>query len=122
MVTLAGVGVGCKRSDAATAAQGQELFTNTCARCHGAAGTGGLPLYAGGPSPRNFHDVDFQNSRTDEQLKQTIKNGKGSGMPAFGTTFDDAQLTALVEQIRLFGKQKAVAPVGPASSEEKKER
>jgi mono/diheme cytochrome c family protein len=97
--------VGCKRSEAAETAQGGQLFAMACARCHGPEGRGGLPLCAGGPSPRNFHDDAFQGARTDEQLKQTIKSGKGAGMPPFGTTFDDAQLTALVAQIRRFGKE-----------------
>jgi cytochrome c oxidase cbb3-type subunit 3 len=96
---------GCKRSEAATA-QSQELFVSACARCHGQQGTGGLPLYEGGPAPRNFHDHEFQLSRTDEQLKQTIKNGKGTGMPPFGTTFDDAQLGNLIAQIRSFDPER----------------
>jgi mono/diheme cytochrome c family protein len=96
---------GCKRSEAATR-QSQELFASACARCHGPDGAGGLPLSAGGPAPRNFRDHDFQLSRTDDQLKQTIRNGKGSGMPPFGTLFDEAQLTGLVTQIRSFDPQK----------------
>jgi mono/diheme cytochrome c family protein len=95
----------CKRSEAATT-QSHELFVNACSRCHGAEGIGGLPVFEGGPSPRNFHDHDFQMARTDEQIKQTIRNGKGSGMPPFGTTFDDAQLSALVAQIRSFDPEK----------------
>lgn len=99
LVALAACAGGCKRSAAATV-ESRELFANACARCHGADGSGGLPLFEGGPSPRNFRDHDFQLSRTDDQLKQTIRNGKGSGMPPFGTTFDDAQLEALVLHIR----------------------
>jgi mono/diheme cytochrome c family protein len=94
-------GTGCKRSEAATE-QSRTLFVNACSRCHGPEGKGGLPLFDGGPSPRNFCDHDFQDARTDEQIKQTIRNGKGSGMPPFGTTFDDAQLGQLVTQIRSF--------------------
>lgn len=96
---------GCKRSEAATT-ESRELFVNACGRCHGQDGTGGLPVFEGGPSPRNFRDHGFQLSRTDEQLKQTIKNGKGSGMPPFGATFDEVQLTALVGQIRSFDPEK----------------
>ena len=96
---------GCKKSEAATA-ESQQLFVNACSRCHGADGNGGLPLYEGGPSPRNFRDHDFQLARTDEQLKMTIRDGKGSGMPPFGTTFDDAQLEALVATIRSFDPQR----------------
>ena len=91
----------CKKSEAATL-ESRTLFVNACSRCHGTEGAGGGPAFEGGPAPRNFRDHDFQLSRTDEQLKMTIRNGKGSGMPPFGTTFDDAQLTALVAQIRSF--------------------
>jgi cytochrome c oxidase cbb3-type subunit III len=96
---------GCQKKDDATTAR--ELFASTCARCHGADGTGGVPLFEAGPSPRNFHDHAFQNARTDEQIKLTIVNGKGTGMPAFGATFNDAQLTALVAYVRSFDSEKA---------------
>jgi cytochrome c oxidase cbb3-type subunit 3 len=96
---------GCKRSEAATSSEGHELFSNACARCHGQEGAGGLPLYAGGPSPRNFRDHAFQSSRTDDDLKSTIRNGKG-GMPPFGAMFDDRQLAALVTQVRSFDPER----------------
>ena len=95
----------CKKSEAATL-ESRELFVNACSRCHGTEGAGGIPAYEGGPAPRNFRDHDFQLSRTDEQLKMTIRNGKGTGMQPFGTTFDDAQLTALVAQIRSFDSER----------------
>ena len=97
---------GCKKSEAAPL-QGQELFVNACSRCHGAGGGGGPPVFAGGPVPRNFRDSDFQLSRTDEQLKMTIKSGKGTGMPPFGNMFDDAQLEALVAHVRSFDPKRA---------------
>lgn len=97
---------GCKKSEAATTASGSELFANLCARCHGVNGGGGVPAFAGGPAPRNFHDHEFQSTHTDEQLKLTIKNGKGTAMPAFGNAFDEAQLGALVGHIRSFDPEK----------------
>lgn len=100
VLVLAGIGaVGCKRSEAAPA-DGRELFAGACARCHGADGAGGLALQAGGPTPRNLRDAEFQRSRTDEQIRMTIVNGKGTGMPPFGSTFTDAQLSALVAHVR----------------------
>lgn len=104
ILTLAACGAllaaaaGCEKK--ADAAQGRDLFAATCARCHGADGNGGLALFDGGPSPRNFRDHAFQKDRTDEQIKLTIMNGKGSGMPAFGATFTEAQLYALVAHVR----------------------
>ncbi len=105
MVALIALTSGCKRSEAATM-QSRELFANACARCHGADGAGGAPLWDAGPSPQNFRDHAFHMNRTDDQLKQTIKNGKGIGMPAFGTTLDDDQIAALVLQIRSFDGEK----------------
>lgn len=101
MVLLLGVLPACsKPTQASDGAQGKTLFVNNCARCHGAEGTGGLPVFEGGPSPRNFRDHAFHAERTDAQIKMTIVNGKGSGMPPFGTLFDEAQLDALVQHVR----------------------
>jgi mono/diheme cytochrome c family protein len=97
-----GVVLGCNNKPKDAATEGRELFASACARCHGADGTGGVPVVNGGPAPRNFHDHAFQLSRTDEQLKLTIVNGKGTGMPGFARTFDDAQLAALVAYVRGF--------------------
>jgi mono/diheme cytochrome c family protein len=101
LVTAGAAGLGCSRSQASPE-QGREIFANNCARCHNADGSGGLPVAPGGPSPRNFRDHDFQASRTDEQLKQTIVNGKGTAMPPFGVAFTEVQLSSLVAQIRSF--------------------
>ena len=98
---LSGASTGCEKK-APDPAQGKNLFVSTCARCHGPEGNGGLPLVDGGPSPRNFHDRAFHTSRTDQQIKLTIVNGKGVGMPPFGATFTDAQLDALVAHVRGF--------------------
>ena len=82
--------------------EGATLFANSCARCHGAAGAGGLPATDGGPAPRNFRDHAFQAARSDAELRLAIVNGKGTAMPAFGALFTDGQLDALVRQIRSF--------------------
>jgi cytochrome c oxidase cbb3-type subunit 3 len=101
------LGSGCaKNKESDPAAVGRELFASSCARCHGSEGTGGLPVSAGGPSPRNFHERAFQSERTDQQIKLTIVNGKGTAMPAFGPAFSDAQLDALVAHVRSFGRDR----------------
>ena len=98
------ISVGCEKK--ADVAQGRDLYASTCARCHGADGSGGLPVFDGGSPPRNFHDHAFQNERTDEQIKLTIINGKGTGMPSFGTIFDEQQLRSLVAHVRSFDPEK----------------
>lgn len=100
-LSLALSSTGCKKAEVG-AAQGRELFASACARCHGADGSGGLPSFDGGPAPRNFREHAFHEQRSDGQIKLTIVNGKGLGMPPFGATFTDAQLEALVAQVRSF--------------------
>ncbi|MET0793015.1 MAG: cytochrome c [Polyangiaceae bacterium] len=77
-----------------------QTFTTICARCHGSDGKGGVAP-EGSNAPRNFCDAAFQASRTDEQLKQVIRQGKGA-MPAFGNLFTDPDLQGLVRKIRSF--------------------
>ncbi len=80
---------------------GKQLFASICARCHGTEGLGGPPTEAG-PGPRRFRDLDFQKTRTDEDIKRTIQTGKGIGMPPFGNTFDDQQIKDLIREVRSF--------------------
>ncbi|MBK6695241.1 MAG: cytochrome c [Myxococcales bacterium] len=89
---------GCEKKKAEPT--GRELFAATCARCHGEGGAGGLPVWDGGPSPRNFTEAGFLAGRTDGALRQTIRDGKGGAMPPFGTTFTDEQITALIAHLR----------------------
>ena len=98
---------GCKRNEIAsdTHAEARHLFDSVCATCHGRDGRGGVPSAEGQPAPRNFCDAAFQASRSDAELKQSIRGGKGP-MPPFGTLFDDEQLTLLVAYIRGFNPKK----------------
>ena len=97
----------CKRKEVAldTHAEAQHLFDSICAQCHGRDGRGGVPAMEGQPAPRNFCDAAFQASRSDDELKQAIRAGKGP-MPPFGALFDDGQLTVLVAYIRGFNPKK----------------
>ena len=97
----------CKRKEAAgdSHAEVKQLFDSVCGKCHGSDGRGGVPAMEGQPAPRNFRDPAFQASRTDDELKQVIKTGKGP-MPPFGVLFDDTQLTQLVAYIRGFSPKK----------------
>ncbi|MBW8885252.1 MAG: cytochrome c [Planctomycetia bacterium] len=98
---------GCKRTEIRSDphAETKQLFDSVCGKCHGSDGKGGVPAAEGLPAPRNFCDAAFQASRTDDDLKKAIKDGKGP-MPAFGALFDDRQLTLLVAYIRGFNPKK----------------
>ncbi len=94
---------GCKRRaiEDDSRAEAKHLFDSTCGKCHGSDGRGGVPAAEGQPAPQNFCDAAFQASRTDEDLKKVIREGKGP-MPPFGALFDDTQLTVLVAYLRGF--------------------
>lgn len=99
---LLGAVMGCKdgQRDASGSAEGEALFASACARCHGAEGRGGLPLWDGGPSPPSFRDHAFQAARSDEQIRRTIVEGKSTGMPPFARTFSDMQLARIIGHVR----------------------
>lgn len=80
--------------------QAEQTFASVCSRCHGVDGKGGISA-PGANAPRNFTDPDFQASRSDAQIKDAIRHGKGA-MPAFGNLYPDPDLDALVAKIRSF--------------------
>jgi cytochrome c553 len=94
------------------ASQAQAMFQTVCATCHGMDGTGKGPAAdALNPKPRDYTDVKWQASITDDQLKETIlKGGQGVGkspmMPGQPQLADQPEvLDGLVKIIRGFGKQ-----------------
>lgn len=117
LTALALAGVGCKKklTEAELEAASTARFQSTCARCHGAAGTGG-PGVGTQAGPRNFRDAEFQKSRTDDQLKEAIAKGKFPGMPGFGGAFDDDEIRGLVGVVRGFDPGKTVVPPAPAAA------
>jgi len=103
LLALLGVAPACKRSGAGSeqaAERAEQTFRTACGRCHGADGKGGVAP-EGVNAPRNFCDAAFQASRTDDELKQVIRKGKGA-MPGFGNLFSDGDLQGLVHKIRSF--------------------
>lgn len=68
--------------------------SNGCVFCHGEEGEGTAP---GTP---DWTDPEWQDSRTDEQLTQTIIDGKDTRMPKFGGTLSEAEIRAAVKFVR----------------------
>lgn len=92
----------CDRRSSAGQTSGAEIFQAACARCHGKDGGGGLPVPTG-QTPRNFHDLLFQSSRSDADIRATIQHGKPPGMPSFAAVLSERDLDELVRQVRSFG-------------------
>jgi mono/diheme cytochrome c family protein len=83
---------------------GDKIFATKCALCHGPSGHGdGVASKALNPKPRNFHDATYMSGRTDDQLLEVIREGKGA-MPAWGKSgaLTEAQMRSVLAHIRGF--------------------
>jgi len=74
-------------------------YAAQCAKCHGADGKGIESL-----QPPDFTSADWQKTRTDKQLSDTIRNGAGI-MPGYKSSLSAAQITQLVKHVRAFGSK-----------------
>ncbi len=82
---------------------GAAVFGQKCALCHGKDGKG-QPQWRAKGQP-DFTDAHFQSSISDQQISDSIHNGKGKYMPAFKGKLTDDQISAVVGQVRAFGKK-----------------
>ena len=96
-------GGSANRSIVTAVADGNALYTAKCAICHGKDGSG-LPNWRSKGQP-DFTDAKWQKSRTDAQISDATKNGKGKFMPAFKAKMSDEEITAVVARIRSFAKK-----------------
>lgn len=84
------------------------LWQVSCAGCHGRQGRGDGPTPPPGAQIPSFATAAFQQSRTDAQLVQAMKDGKGM-MPSFAKQLNDTGFAALTGLIRSFGPPPAAA-------------
>jgi mono/diheme cytochrome c family protein len=101
-----GATIGTADSSAAPASDGSgaRVFEQRCVLCHGKTGLGDGAAAAGlNPKPRNLRDATYMDARTDEQLLDIIRNGKGA-MPAWGknNTLSEEEIQAVLRHIRGF--------------------
>jgi mono/diheme cytochrome c family protein len=85
-------------------ALGNKVYQERCALCHGPEGKGDGPAAAGlNPKPRNHTDGKYMNTRTDDQLLEVIRHGKG-GMPAWGGILTETEIHAVLKHVRSLAK------------------
>lgn len=88
----------------------EEVWSATCARCHGEQGRGNPPdevlIHFEAP-PRDFHSDYFNSRERRRDWFDVIKyggpyRGLSSTMPSFGDQLGDAQISALVDYLKAF--------------------
>lgn len=88
------------------------LFAERCAACHGPEGRGDGPGAAAmDPKPRNYHDTEWQQTVTDEEIENAIVYGGAAvgksplmvGNPDLAS--QPEVVAALRELVRSFGQQ-----------------
>jgi cytochrome c oxidase cbb3-type subunit III len=86
--------------------RGKQIFSSSCAQCHGLDGKGS-------ERAPNIADTPAVQRLSDSKILQFIQNGvPGTGMPAFHS-FDDSQVRAVVAYLRMLqGKNKTAALPG----------
>lgn len=72
-------------------AMGKKLFADHCAVCHGADARGKI-----GP---DLTRKDFTYGRSEDELAESIANGRPNGMPPFASQLSHEQIEALVKYI-----------------------
>jgi mono/diheme cytochrome c family protein len=93
---------------------GATIFKRNCVLCHGPDGKG-LATF----KTPNFTDPKVQASLTDEQILETIKNGKkGTVMPPWGDKLSDQDIKAVAAHIRSFGAQNQPGQTTPTQAAE----
>jgi len=95
--------------------EGQKIFAQNCATCHGSSGLGDGPAgQALDPKPANFHESERQLASSPFQYFNTIRLGvPGTGMPPFAS-LSDKETWSLAFFVKSLGYQK---PDGVLSSD-----
>jgi mono/diheme cytochrome c family protein len=78
------------------------LFNQNCAPCHGKDGSANTPA-GKSTKAKDLRSPEVQ-KKTDEQLANQIRNGKGP-MPAFKARLKESEVSALVAYIRALAKK-----------------
>ena len=98
---LLSASAGCRQGAAARGeSDGQALYSELCARCHGAGGqpTGSMVARHG---VKDLTSPEVQAEMTDDQLRSQILDGSDNRqMPAFQGAISDAQVEAVIEHVR----------------------
>jgi len=83
-----------------TRAVGKILFEDNCAACHGMGGAGVVGLFP------NLVDDDWLWGGSLNEIQATIQSGRNGFMPGFKKTFNEKQMSEVVEYVMSLSGQK----------------
>jgi cytochrome c oxidase cbb3-type subunit 3 len=84
--------------------KGRHLYTQYCRACHGDEGEGdGVMTSLIAMRPMDHTNPASMNAISNLEMIRSIKNGKGSYMPAWKDIISEDEIEALVSYIRLLG-------------------
>jgi len=76
-------------------AEGEALFRQMCAPCHGTGGNG-----RGSRSGPSLQRPELTHGNSREAIMQSIRDGRPGGMPSFGHALTPAQLESLATYVQ----------------------
>jgi mono/diheme cytochrome c family protein len=91
---------------AAAQGDGQKVYDANCAKCHGADGSGNMPI-GKAVGAKDLGSAEAK-KLTDAEIHTQIEQGKGN-MPPFLGALNKAQIDSLIPIVRAFGKKSAPA-------------
>ena len=91
---------------------GARLFSQNCARCHGADGKVAADAP---PGTRDLTEPGYMSMLTDQQIKRVIQMGKPPNMPSFGRQFAEPSLKVLAAYVRELSTETAAAGAAEAA-------
>jgi len=96
--------------------QGQKLYQENCARCHGENGKGDGPDAAGlAKPPTDLTDQSWMAQKSAADFFQAISQGVAADMPAFADKLSEEERWAVAAYLRTLTFASAAAPVAEAS-------
>jgi mono/diheme cytochrome c family protein len=93
-----------------------EVFRNFCLDCHDTDGRGELSR-EDHPAIPDFTDPKWHSSRTDAELKQSILEGKGKGMPRMKKKLGTLDVMQMVSFVRAFQDGNQIVEELPAPAQ-----
>ncbi len=85
----------------ALATRARQGFATECVDCHGAGGRGDGPqTRAFGLDPPDFTSASFWKETPVARMKESIRDGRGEDMPAFGKKLTEEDIDAILEMVQ----------------------